>query len=241
MRRKGLSIAAGFALGLLGAALPPASADWLVTREGGRIETRGSWEVKGKLVVFQAADGSLASLRLADVDVEASRKATEQARAATTPAAASARPAERKAAHRFTDKDFRKAAAPPAAAESAPQGDKEGDKKEEAAKKPGITVANWDRANDPDDGHVVITGKLRNAAAHNATNITLTVQLYDETGTQVATQSAELNASVLTPGAQSGFRAEFPGVFSFATVKFEGNSLNLVSGSDTPAPTATNR
>jgi len=38
---------------VLALALPAAArADWLVTTEGGRVETRGPWEVKGKLVVF---------------------------------------------------------------------------------------------------------------------------------------------------------------------------------------------
>src|SRR5688572_4712455 len=80
----------------LGASLPGA-ADWLVTREGGRVETKGTWTVKGKLVVFHTADGKLSSMRLADVDLDASRRATEEAVAAQAQAAAEPeKPAERK-------------------------------------------------------------------------------------------------------------------------------------------------
>src|SRR3954449_11180111 len=75
---------AGVALGLLAwgaAAYAPARADWLVTREGGRVETKGPWQVKGKLVVFaRAGDGSLASLRATEVDLDASAKATTEAK-----------------------------------------------------------------------------------------------------------------------------------------------------------------
>ena len=51
-------------------------ADVLVTRDGERIETRGPWTVKGKQVVFTAANGTLQALRLDDVDLEASEEAT---------------------------------------------------------------------------------------------------------------------------------------------------------------------
>ena len=71
-------------LSCLVAALP-ASGDWLVSRDGERIETRGPWTVKRSSVVFTAANGALSSLRLADVDLEASEKATAEA-AAETPA-----------------------------------------------------------------------------------------------------------------------------------------------------------
>jgi len=79
---KRLGIVHGAALGLLLLeAAMSARADWLVTREGGRVETKGPWQVKGKLVVFtRAADSGLASLRASEVDLEASAKATADAK-----------------------------------------------------------------------------------------------------------------------------------------------------------------
>jgi hypothetical protein len=230
MRRQKLQLA-GLTLGLLGAALAPAApaaADWLVTHEGGRIETRGSWEVKGKLVVFQGSDGTLASLRAADVDLGASRQATETAkRPAASPAAPAGRPAERKSVRSLTDKDFRRTEE----AGDATAAPAEAAKKKEEAPKPGISVASWDRSQDPEDGHVVIAGVLRNGPGASAANITLAVHLYDENGTLLSSQQAQLTAAALPPGQQGGFRAEFPGVFTFSTVKFEGDSMNLKTSS----------
>ena len=51
-------VAALLAAGLFAA---PAAADWLVTRDGGRVETKGPWKVKGKLVVFTRAAETAAS------------------------------------------------------------------------------------------------------------------------------------------------------------------------------------
>ncbi len=62
-------------------------ADWLVTRAGERVETQGGWEVKGRMVVFTQPTGTLSSLRLSEVDLDASNEATADA------AAAAARPA----------------------------------------------------------------------------------------------------------------------------------------------------
>ncbi len=65
-----------------------AQADWLVTRAGERIETEGGWQVKGRMVVFTQLGGTLSSIRLSEVDLDASREATAGA------AEAAARPSE---------------------------------------------------------------------------------------------------------------------------------------------------
>ena len=65
---------------------PWAHADWLVTQDGQLIETQGAWEVQGRMVVFTSDRGTLSSIRLDEVDLDASRAATEQAaRPAPTP------------------------------------------------------------------------------------------------------------------------------------------------------------
>ncbi len=105
-------------LGLLGMALlvaAPAAGDWLVLRDGSRLETDGPWKVKGRQVVFTRPGGTLAALRLADVDLEASAEATEasQAAAAAPPPpaepapAASATTRRRKSVLVLTDDDLR--------------------------------------------------------------------------------------------------------------------------------------
>lgn len=57
-----------------------ALADVLVTQAGERIETQGPWNVKGRTVVFTSKAGVLSSVRLSEIDLEASEAATEEAK-----------------------------------------------------------------------------------------------------------------------------------------------------------------
>jgi hypothetical protein len=231
MRNQGSTLAGRLAVlaALSGLAGFPASADWLITREGAKVETKGPWEVKGKLVVFHLADGSLSSMRLTEVDLDLSRKATEEAlRAKAEAEEAKGKPAERKAPVLVvTDKDVRHV--DPATATATPAAG-------EPAVADTLAVANWDRTPDPGDGHVVITGSLVNSSSTTtATGITLSVVLVDEAGNPVGTAQAILTANVLPPGQQSGFRAEFPDVFTFSNLKFEPKSVKLETAPE-PAP-----
>lgn len=56
-------------------------ADVLVTVDGATIETKGPWKVDGRLVRFTLPDGALSSMRLSEVDLEASGAATAEAAA----------------------------------------------------------------------------------------------------------------------------------------------------------------
>jgi hypothetical protein len=209
----------------------PAAADWLVTREGAKVETRGKWEVKGRVVVFTRPDGSLASLRLTETDLEASRKLTarggqvEETTIASRPEEAT--PRKRRV---VTDKDVghsESAAGPaePAKAKSDPPA---------PAPAPVIAVANWQREADSGDRHVVITGRVLNSGKAVATDITLSVHVFDESGKRLATVPGTLTAVVLKPGQEGTFRADFPGLFSFAEVKFEAkSSSNLATEPET--------
>ena len=232
LRFHGPAVGLALAACLLAAPLRPVGADWLVTREGGRVETRGAWETKGKLVVFRAADGTLSSLRLSEVDLDASRRATEQAvrQRAEAQTVAVPRPVEKKASRVvLTDKDFPRVPPP-----AQPAGDSEAEGAQPAAepatRPEGLGVADWERARDEAEGHVVITGTLQNTGRATAADVQLSVQLTDDAGVVIATGLADLSASALPPGQQTGFRVAFPGIYSFAGAKFETASVNLVSG-----------
>jgi hypothetical protein len=208
---------------LLAPAAAPAGADWLVTREGGRVETRGGWEVRGKLVVFHRPDGALSSLRASEVDLEASRRATEEARLAAERAAAErAKPvAKRASVAVITDKDMRPAA-PPSAAQPG-----EGATTPENEAGNGL-IADWQRFGQAGgDGHVTLTGNLRNGSAATVVNLGVAVRLYDETGALIASGQGLLTTSALPPGEQAAFRVDFPGVFSFARAEVEPQGLPL--------------
>lgn len=240
MRRATPTLAAGLVLAAALAA-PPVRADWLVTRDGARVETKGAWEVKGKLVIFTTAAGDLASLRVAEVDLEASRAATAEAKTAAAAAPEKRAPEKRKAVRVLTDKDFPRRAAPappPAAApEKAPAtgGEAEAAAAEEPAASP-LVVSAWERQADASDEHVVISGALRNGGSETVTGATLLVRLYDETGQVVGTAQAALTTTAIPAGEAASFRADFPGIFAFAAVKFEATSMRLRRSPEPTAP-----
>ena len=221
---------------LLAGTAGPAAADWLVTKEGAKVETQGAWTVKGKLVVFKTPDGKLASLRVADVDLDASRNATEEAVAAQAQAAAEPEkpaPERKKSVRTITDKDVRQAgpaAAPGSPEATSPSGPTSG---------PGVAVDTWKQDRDSEDGHVVINGSLQNASGATAVDLQLRVMLYDDSGNLMATSQAAIASQALPPGEKVVFRADFPGYFSFATLKFEPQGRRLSTRpADQPIPEA---
>lgn len=233
-------------LGALGAS--PAPADWLVTHDGARIETRGAWEVRGKTVVFELPNGRLSSLRLSEVDLEASDRATaEAAAAATSRQAETARTAPKKAVFVLTDEDVGHigpagTAAPPSAAEgeiaaegeSATQG-------ASGATRDALEVVSWQELEGAAGDGVVISGTARNNSDAVASSVALSVVLYGMDGQVLATHGAQLSASALPPGQSVSFRAEFPGIFAYGAVRFDFQYQPLRTQTSPPPPSASSR
>jgi hypothetical protein len=229
----------GWLLAALAGAAPAARADWIVTRDGGKLETKGSWQVKGKMVVFSLPNGTLSSLRSDKVDFAASQRATEQARkeAAEGPAAAADKQREAAAKSRrpsvrvLTDKDFKKTLPEAAPAAEAADGKPGKEKAREPAARDtvpapagSLQVLSWDRVNPASPGAtpgVQLTGKVRNAGGDQLTELTVTAILYDETGNPVARVPAALAASHLAAGETTTFTVDAPTVSGFAAVKFD--------------------
>jgi hypothetical protein len=217
-----------YALGVLGLLLTvasPGGADWLVTKAGARVETRGPWQVKGRLVVFTQKDGALSSLRLSDVDLPASDQATAEAKVQ----AAAPPPAEapRKKVAVLTDSSFRKAtpgsAAPKAGAV------------QPAAAGP-VSVSAWKRVNRAGGDGIEVEGTLHNNTESAIVNAAVEVQLYNEVGDRVGTANGVLTTTSITPKGTAEFRASFPGVFTFAEVRFDarGWPLDLSPAAQSP-------
>jgi hypothetical protein len=222
-RRRG--IVQGLSAGLLGlvivggATASPARADWLVTHEGGKVETRGPWQIKGKLVVFtRAGDGALASLRATEVDLDASAKLTAEAKIQAAAPPAVEVPKKKLAV--LTDQNFRKTAPP------APVDGKTADKKPAAASGP-LTVGSWKRSESPEGDGLVIEGTLHNSTGDMLINSAVEVQLYNEVGDRVGTAQGLLTSTSVQPNGSVDFRASFPGVFTFSDVKFQPQGLPL--------------
>ena len=230
--RTSLQAVVAAALGLAVLAAPaPAAADWLVTREGARIETRGPWNVKGKLVVFTQTDGTLGSLRHTEIDFAASERATAAEWDRKAAPAAPQPPPKRKSVRSLTDADFAKPAPAPEGEAAAPAGgEKKGAAEAEkaAAKAAGkVEVATWQRIDRVEGDGIEVAGTLRNVGGEIAAGVGVTIRLLDETGTVVATGEAIPTADAIRPQGVVTFRAAFPGVFTFADAQFEVRSWGL--------------
>ena len=225
----------GWTLTLLPLAAP-AAADWLVTRAGSRVETSGPWETKGKVVVFTQLDGSLASLRLAEVDLQASGQATAEAKAETKSPAVVPSAAKKRLAV-LTDETLVRARKEPAGKPARkPAGPAAEESSAGAKPQATVTVINWRRLESADGAGLEIHGTLQNNTDKIAANVSVEVQLYNEAGELVATAPGMAGATSIHPnGFPTEFRAAFPGVFTFAEVKFETKGWPLEIS---PAPSA---
>ncbi|MEO8093839.1 MAG: FxLYD domain-containing protein [Pseudolysinimonas sp.] len=230
MRKRPLEIvlpgAIALALGLLGS-VQPSQADWLVTRDGGKVETRGPWQVKGKLVAFTRANGQLATMRLADVDLDASAKATAMASAPAVAPAAPADAAHRKSVLVLTDRDVGHV---DGAGE--PVGDVAKDEKAPAdadGAAGAVIVQNWQKALADDGSGLDIFGSLKNKGKDTATNIAVTVKLLDSEGKIIGTAEGTVSAAALAPDGTTTFRASFLGIREFASARFEVKNRALLT------------
>ncbi|HEX6204037.1 MAG TPA: hypothetical protein VF100_13625 [Thermoanaerobaculia bacterium] len=209
---------------VLAIAALPAAADWLVLRDGTRVETRGAWTEKGRrLVVFTDKDGRLASLRADIVDLGASRLATaEAARAADEEEAATTAPAPAepsRAVRRITNADIPAGSSPVAggggraAAGEAPRG---GEAVGEPAAPGDLQVRDAAQEMDPIDGHLIVRGRLANTAQRTAAAVEVVVHAFGPEGVELGSLPADLGVEALIPGASTPFEAHFHDVFTGA-------------------------
>ncbi len=229
----------------------PAAADWLVMRDGTRVETAGAWEVKGRQVIFTSPDGALAALRLADVDLEASDRAnatsqepagSDGSESVAKPADSESRGASQRPVRVFTNDSLglrgegeEEDDAGEEAGEAAGQDDDEAASEED---RPAATTAtgpvkliSWrERESAAVDG-LEIVGSVRNTGDGVAAGILVRVRIPDEDGGQLADIQAFLQRSNLGPGQTSNFRALLPGVYAlleeptFEVTSAEGFSI----------------
>ncbi len=215
----------------------PASADWLVGRDGERIETRGAWSVKRTLVIFTSANGSLSSLRLADVDLEASARATAKASSVSSAATdlnpvvrlrRDAQSARREPVLVLTTKDVGRAAEPVAEERAAEVVEQDSPEESEP---PPIEVISWRQAENVGVAGLEILGTLRNDSPNIVTGVGVQVILFDHQGELIARRDAFLDAISVAARATVGFRALFPGVEVFeGEPVFEVRARELVLG-----------
>lgn len=220
----------------------PAGADWLVTREGGKVETRGPWKVQGKRVIFTLTDGTLSSLRLTEVDLDASQQATAAAEQARQEKETQPPPPPKKSVRVLTDKDFPKPQPAPAAegAEGEGAAPAAGNTagKASAAASNAVQVTSWTQGRNTSLNQLEITGMVQNSSPDLATAVSLTVSLFDASGEVISSQEASLTTRTLRPGQNTSFQAIFPGLIGFSSAKLVPNSIPLLTKEPPPAPTS---
>jgi hypothetical protein len=256
MKTRARVLAAAFAGAAAVAAMVPAAlhADWIVTRQGERFEIQGTWQVKGKLVVFTLPNGSLSSMRADLVDLEASKQATAQAKkeAAAPPPAPDKGKAKRKAVIILTDKDFKKPLPADAAADAAgaagsnsanPADAKKGGKDNPPGKDvpSALEVVTWDRvpANQSKADGAEITGTVHNTSQSFLTEVSVVADLFDDNGGLIGRYPAVVETLPLPPTESSKFHLVATGVFAFASIRWETQGKGLKA--TPPAPPGNNQ
>ncbi len=208
MRNLRQSLLLALAASLVGGS---ANADWLVTRDGGKIETKGAWKVEGKRVLFTQPNGTLSSIRADQIDLDLSAVETQKAR---TPAPAPVAEAKPEPVLRLTERDF-----PPV--RDLDEGAEGTVEKKEEATSTGLEVISWEKTETPNGDGIEIFGTVRNNGNTNVTSPALVVTLYDEEGRLIATADGRVNAPAITAGKTANFRVVFPGVADFAAARFD--------------------
>jgi hypothetical protein len=227
MSRRARSRALSAAAVVLLAAVSPLAADWLVLKDGsGRVETKGPWQVQGSQVVFHLPNGALSSLRLRDVDLDASQQAAVEAAASKPPATPPVDPTERRAVLTLTDKDVAhvEPTPSPAPAAAAPA---------VAAPASRIAVSEWHQDFEASAQGVTLVGEITNTSRDVVGEIHVTATLMDDKGELLASGNGLLGTSTLKPGDRTIFRVSIPGVYNYSDVKFETRSAALKTSGGT--------
>lgn len=229
MTRRATTVAV--VLAALALAAAPAAADWLVLADGSRIETRGSWEVRGGLVVFTLPGGTLSSLRGTEVDLEASRAATEAALRPPEPSAPEPAQPKQKARLVFTEADLPPVTRPPedeAAAEGETPTAVGG--AAAAGQDDRLQVVDWNATTPDDFDGTEISGRLRNVGDHLLTQVMLEVNVYNADGVLIGRSAAQVQPGPVAPERLVTFEARFPNVYDVTAARFSARGVGFLEG-----------
>ncbi len=194
----------------------PVRADWLVTRDGARIETKGAWKVDGRRVLFTMPNGTLSVLRTDLVDLDQSALVTTRAKEVLAAPAVVVKE-KKEPVLRLTEKDIPPVGLLPEDAAG------EGGKKDEGKDAPAspLEVISWEKTENATGDGLEIFGTIKNGSLNIISTPTLLVAIYDADGGLLATNGGDVNSPQIQPGKTANFRVAFPGVPDFASVKFD--------------------
>lgn len=192
----------------------PVSADRLVMKDGAVISTVGTWEVKGRLVVFQQSDGILGSVRATEVDFAKSAEATTVANAPAPPPAPP--PVRKPSVMSLTEKDLPPvgeggtASAPALGSTSAPA--------------PALVVLpNWRTVAAPDGQSTELLGVVRNDSKQAALGVQVVAVLISSEGEILAEIEGATSSRAIQPGQTTSFRVGFENGQPYERIEFRVN------------------
>ena len=209
------------------ASVAPAAASWLVTHDGTEIETEGSWEIRGALVVFQQPGGKLASMRLSEIDLGASEA---RSAAPTAPEVVEKRqsPVASGPVMVLTDADVRHVRPGDSLSRYAAEADEAQAPESQPAAEPErerapaqVEVTGWRDQVNVEAGVLELTGSLLNRGTSVATDTRVRVSLLDGSGGVVEERYATIGGKVLGPGSTVPFEVSFPGSPAYESVEFD--------------------
>lgn len=190
-----------YLVAMMQAALPRiAMADVLVLQDGGRMETVGSWQVEGPLVVFTLPSGRLSSIRLAAVDLEASYQAASER---IVPPARPQPVRSSKPVMVLTDEDI------PRAVDRASEDGADGSAPPGRRSPAGLVVDVWAEVERDEIDGIEIIGWLENRGSEAEEVYAVVVELRDRAGEPIEKATATLEESFIEPRRSTKFRAVF--------------------------------
>lgn len=186
----------------------PLHADEVVLKDGRSITTKGPYKVKGRTAVMTAADGTLVSIPVSEIDLE--KTAEAQARAAApeppsasptpkplTPAEAARMKAERKATVVLTDSDV-----------SHPLETTEGGAKESV--EDGKVEVSQQKVTAKEGGFegFAVTGILENTGQTEVLGLTINVEAVGQNNKTLLSVFGNVPKDTLAPGEKTSFVAD---------------------------------
>ena len=205
----------GALLVALACAGSPVAADWLVTKDGARIETRGPWKVDGRRVLFTLPNGTLSAIRSDEIDLDQSAVVTTEAK--TPPAVRVPKePVKKEPVLRLTEKDI-----PPSPVFDAEGEGENGSKEKAEDPTSALEVISWEKTEMSSGDGVEIFGTIRNNGKNMIVSPALLVAVYDADGGLLATNSGVVNSPQIAAGKTANFKVDFTGFVDFASAKFD--------------------
>lgn len=205
-------------------------ADWLVTTDGGRIETKGPWRVEGRRVLYTTPGGTLAAVRLSAVDLDASAVATAQAKEERTEVK-DVSPSTEKPVLVLKGRDVpRSLASVSRSSDSAEAADSDNDSG-------GVEVTRWDDVT-PAGEEVRIRGEVKNGTPDQLTTVNIQVTLYDESGNSIAKRVTSPQVKTMGPGESAPFEISFPDVYYMSAVRFSVQHRGFKTAKEAPSGSA---